>query len=59
MRDKLDEIYTLVKKRDDDNDNKLICLLAVIGGIVIVALIAYAVYRFLKCIVVQNHKRYA
>ena len=47
MKDKLDAIYNIVKKNDDDNDNKLICHLAIIGGIVVVALIAYAVYRFL------------
>ena len=47
MKDKLDAIYNIVKKNDDDNDNRLICLLAIIGGIVVVALIAYAVYRFL------------
>ena len=47
MKDKIDEIYYLVKKKNDESDNKLICILALVGGALIVALIAYAVYRFL------------
>lgn len=47
MKDKIDEIYYLVKKKNDESDNKLICILALVGGALVVALIAYAVYRFL------------
>lgn len=47
MKDKIDEIYYLVKKKNDESDNKLICILALVGCALIVALIAYAVYRFL------------
>ena len=42
-----DDIYTIVKKDSEDKDNKLIFILALIGGALVVALIAYAVYRFL------------
>ena len=48
MKDKIDEIYYLVKKKNDESDNKLICILALVGGALVVALIAYAVYRFLN-----------
>ncbi len=27
MKDKIDEIYYLVKKKNDESDNKLICIL--------------------------------
>ena len=40
-------LYYLVKKKNDESDNKLICILALVGGALVVALIAYAVYRFL------------
>ena len=44
---RFDDIYTIVKKDSEDKDNKLIFILALIGGALVVALIAYAVYRFL------------
>lgn len=41
---KIDE---LIRKNDEKKSNKCVIALAIIGGIVLVAGIAYAVYRFL------------
>ena len=44
---KFQELVDAVKAKNKESENKLIWCLALIGGIVIVALIAYGVYRFL------------
>ena len=44
---KFQELIDAVKAKNEDTENRLIWGLALVGGIVIVALIAYAVYRFL------------
>lgn len=44
---KFQELIDAVKAKNEETENKLIWGLALVGGIVIVALIAYAVYRFL------------
>lgn len=44
---KFQELIDAVKAKNEESDNKLIWCLALIGGIVVVACIAYAVYRFL------------
>ena len=44
---KFQELIDAVKAKNKETENRLILGLALIGGIVIVALIAYAVYRFL------------
>ena len=46
-KDKLDEILSAIKRRDDSHrKNKILWVLAVIGTIAAVVGIAYAVYRF-------------
>ena len=44
---KFQELIDAVKAKNEETENKLVWGLALIGGIVIVAIIAYAVYRFL------------
>ena len=44
---KFQELIDAVKAKNEETENKLIWCLALIGGVVIVAIIAYAVYRFL------------
>ena len=44
---KFQELIDAVKAKNEETDNKLVWILALIGGAVVVALIAYAVYRFL------------
>ena len=44
---KFQELIDAVKAKNKESDNKLVWCLALIGGVVIVALIAYGVYRFL------------
>ena len=44
---KFQELIDAVKAKNEETENKLIWCLALIGGAVIVALIAFAVYRFL------------
>ena len=44
---KFQELIDAVKAKNEETENKLVWCLALIGGIVIVALVAYAVYRFL------------
>lgn len=44
---KFQELIDAVKAKNKETENRLIWGLALVGGIVIVALIAYAVYRFL------------
>ena len=44
---KFQELIDAVKAKNKETDNKLVWCLALIGGALIVALIAYAVYRFL------------
>lgn len=44
---KFQELIDAVKAKNEESENKLVWGLALIGGIVIVAIIAYAVYRFL------------
>lgn len=44
---KFQELVDAVKAKNKETENKLIWCLALIGGALIVALIAYAVYRFL------------
>ena len=44
---KFQELVDAVKAKNKESENKLIWCLALIGGIVIVELIAYGVYRFL------------
>ncbi|MDO5133499.1 MAG: DUF4366 domain-containing protein [Eubacteriales bacterium] len=44
---KFQELIDAVKAKNKETENRLILGLALIGGIVIVAIIAYAVYRFL------------
>lgn len=44
---KFQELIDAVKAKNEETENKLIWGLALLGGIVVVALIAYAVYRFL------------
>ena len=44
---KFQELIDAVKAKNKETENKLIWGLALIGGALIVALIAYAVYRFL------------
>ena len=44
---KFQELIDAVKAKNKETENKLVWCLALIGGIVIVALVAYAVYRFL------------
>ena len=44
---KFQELIDAVKAKNEETENKLIWGLALLGGVVIVALIAYAVYRFL------------
>lgn len=46
-KEKLQELIDAVKQKNEESDNKLVWALAIIGGIAVVALIAYAVYRFL------------
>ena len=46
-RAKFQELIDAVKAKNEETENKLIWCLALIGGVVIVAIIAYAVYRFL------------
>ena len=46
---KFQELIDAVKAKNKETENKLVWCLALIGGALIVALIAYAVYRFLKC----------
>ena len=41
------ELIAAVKAKNKESENKLVWCLALIGGVVIVALIAYGVYRFL------------
>jgi hypothetical protein len=44
---KFQELIDAVKAKNKETENKLVWCLALIGGALIVALIAYAVYRFL------------
>ena len=44
---KFQELIDAVKAKNEESDNKLVWCLALIGGAVIAALIAYCVYRFL------------
>ena len=44
---KFQELIDAVKAKNKESENKLVWCLALIGGVVIVALIAYGVYRFL------------
>ena len=44
---KFQELIDAVKARNKESENKLVWGLALVGGVVIVAIIAYAVYRFL------------
>lgn len=44
---KFQELIDAVKAKNEETENKLVWCLALIGGVVIVAIIAYAVYRFL------------
>ena len=44
---KFQELIDAVKAKNEESENKLVWGLALIGGIVVVAIIAYAVYRFL------------
>lgn len=44
---KFQELIDAVKAKNEETENKLVWGLALIGGVVIVALIALAVYRFL------------
>ena len=44
---KFQELIDAVKAKNKETENKLVWCLALIGGAVIVALIAFAVYRFL------------
>ena len=44
---KFQELSDAVKAKNKETENKLVWCLALIGGALIVALIAYAVYRFL------------
>ena len=44
---KFQELIDAVKARNKESENRLVWGLALIGGVVIVAIIAYAVYRFL------------
>ena len=42
------KLYEMLRKRDQDRVKKsLLCILAIVGAVVAVAGIAYAVYRFL------------
>ena len=42
------KLYEMLRKRDQDRVKKtLLCILAIVGAVVSVAGIAYAVYRFL------------
>ena len=43
------KLYEMLKKRDQDKAKKtILCILAVVGGVVAIAWIAYVVYRFLS-----------
>lgn len=43
------KLYEMLKKRDQDKVKKtILCILAIVGAVVAVAGIAYAVYRFLS-----------
>lgn len=44
---KFQELIDAVKAKNKETENKLIWGLALFGGVIIVALIAFAVYRFL------------
>lgn len=44
---KFQELIDAVKAKNEETENKLVWGLALVGGIVIVAIIAYCVYRFL------------
>ena len=44
---KFQELIDAVKAKNEETENKLVWGLALLGGIVLVACIAYAVYRFL------------
>ena len=44
---KFQELIDAVKARNKESENKLVWGPALVGGVVIVAIIAYAVYRFL------------
>ena len=44
---KFQELIDAVKAKNKETENKLIWGLALVGGVIIVALIAFAVYRFL------------
>ena len=44
---KFQELIDAVKARNKESENRLVWGLALVGGVVIVAIIAYAVYRFL------------
>lgn len=44
---KFQELIDAVKQKNKETENKLVWCLALLGGIAVVALIAYAVYRFL------------
>lgn len=43
------KLYEMLKKRDQDKVKKtILCILAIVGAVVAIAGIAYAVYRFLS-----------
>ncbi len=44
---KFQELIDAVKAKNEETENKLVWCLALIGGVVIVAILAYAIYRFL------------
>lgn len=44
---KFQELIDAVKAKNEETENKLVWCLALVGGIVLVALMAYGLYRFL------------
>ena len=50
MSNKIDELVAMLHRKEKENDNKnknnLLWILAIIGAVVAIAGIAYAVYRF-------------